>query len=103
MALVSFIQTDLFFGTINDSASSNSLQHNFGPSTVLSYPELQSVGVNSDNGGVNLTVSQFVDNNGAHNASFHPGIFATNCTSVTCNISTTDCLVNTILTTWFWE
>lgn len=101
VAIVNFIQTDLFFGTINDTASSVSLQHNFAASTVLSYPHLQTVSVNADDGGVSAKISSFTAP-GAPPGPFHPGIFATKCTNVTALIKTVDCLANTTLTTWIW-
>jgi len=104
MSIVAFIQTGAFLGTVNVSATftpavSKSLQHNFGsPVTVWSYPALQSVENNDDDGTAAMFVAQFVDNHGAHNGQFQPGIFAQKCTSVSFNLFTVDCIANTICT-----
>jgi len=98
MAIVGFLETGMFFGTINTSASASS-QHNFGkPLTVWSRPYVQSFFNNDDDGSVSLGVSQFKDNAGTHNVDFHPGVFAPNCTSVTFLMSTTDCIAEAVLT-----
>ena len=99
--IVSFLETNLFFGTINTS-DSKSLQQNFAnPVTVLSTPYLQTFAVNDDDGSVGLGISQFKDNNGTHNVKQF-AVFATNCTSVTMTMKTTDCIANAILMSWIF-
>lgn len=99
MAIVGFVETGMFFGTINTSASASS-QHNFAsPLTLWSRPYIQSFFNNSSDGSVSLGVSQFQDNTGSHNVNFHPGVFASNCTSVTFLMSTRDCIAQAVLTT----
>jgi hypothetical protein len=98
MPINGFWQTALYAGTINTSYSFSS-QHNFGsPLTLWSAPYLQQVNSGS-NGDVTLNVSQFKDNNGTHNGTFSPGIFAANCTSVTFYMFTDDCVATAALTT----
>jgi hypothetical protein len=101
MAIVGVLETGMFFGTINTSAST-SAQHNFGPSSVWSRPYVQSFFNNDDDGSIDLKVSQFKDNKGTHNGSFHPGIIASNCTSVTFHMSTIDSIGEAVLTTEFF-
>jgi hypothetical protein len=99
MAIVGVFETELHAGTINTEASF-SAQHNFAsPLDIWSRPYLQQVSVNDDDGSVILGISQFVDSSGTHNGSFHPGIFAKKCKSVTFAMATTDCIATAILTT----
>ena len=99
MAIVGVYETGLYGGAINASWSF-SAQHNFGsPLNLWSRPYLQMVANNADDGYVELWVSQFKDNNGTHNGKWQPGIFANNCTSVTFEMWTTDCVARAVLTT----
>lgn len=100
MPIVGFFENRLYAGTINTSATFTK-QHNFAAPglTVWSRPYLQGVSMNDDDGSVVLAVSQFKDQNGTHNGSFQPGIFAQGCTSVTFRMKTTDCIATAVLTT----
>jgi hypothetical protein len=102
MAIIGFIETGLLFGTIDTSATAptSSTQHNFPfPGvTVWSRPYVQSFFNNADDGSVSLGVAQFTDNKGTHSGVFHPGIFASNCTSVIFHMRTTDCIAEAVFT-----
>lgn len=100
MPIVGFFETRLSAGTINTTKTFTK-QHNFPKPglTVWSRPYLQDVSVNDDDGSVACSVSQFKDQNGTHNGSFKPGIFAQGCTSVTFRMKTTDCVATAVLTT----
>jgi hypothetical protein len=99
--IVSFLETNLFFGTINTTDSASTQQNFANPVTVLSTPYLQTFAVNDDDGSVGMKVSQFVDNTGTHNVNMF-GVFATKCTSVTFSMKTTDCIANAVLMSWIF-
>ena len=63
---------------------------------------MQSFFNNDDDGSIELGVSKFKDNKGTHSGDFHPGIFASNCTSVTFHMSTIDSIGEAVLTTEFF-
>jgi hypothetical protein len=101
MTIVNFWETELYFGAINDTASTSG-EHNFKTPgvTVWSRPYLQSVSVTD--GTVVLSVSQFTDKTGTHPGPFHPGIFATNCTNVKFGMFAENCVSHAVLTSEIW-
>jgi len=102
MAIVGFIETTFptLVAAINTSAS-ESTDHNFPPSTVWAHVFLQTLRVNSDEGGADTFVSQFVDANGPHNVHFI-GVFATNCTKIRYTIKLWDSWARALCDTQFF-
>ena len=83
MAFVGVIQSTHFFGATNGSLTTSST-HNFGPSSIWSYPLLQSFDEDGTGSGV---IDSFVDNTGFHSLSGQlgggfVGLFRNNCTQV---------------------
>ncbi|HWK95973.1 MAG TPA: hypothetical protein VNR39_11170 [Pseudolabrys sp.] len=101
MAINGIIETGSHFGTVNTFATF-SKTINFSSSTVLATPWLQGFSVNDDDGGVGLNVKSFKTSSGTTTGPFAPGVFASNCTSVTFNMSTNDCIVDAIFRVYFF-
>jgi hypothetical protein len=105
MSIVGVFETGVRLGTVNDQqiftpATSKSLQHNFAsPMNLWSRAYLQGVEVNDSDGAASIFVAQFVDKQGAHTGQFRPGIFSPNCTSVTFNLFTRNCIATVVCTT----
>ncbi len=109
MAIVNVLQTDVFLGAINDSATfpdspatSMSMQHHFASSNIWSYVYPLEIDIKGDDAAVQLWIFGWRDSSGWHAGTFHPGIFAKGCTQVNFGMFTQNCLVTAVFTSEFF-
>jgi hypothetical protein len=97
MPIFTFLANSVFADTggniVGSQGPGSTLTHHFGPSTIFAHPALQSFSTQSDNvsnqPGASVVVSQYTDAGGTHNVGFI-GVYATDCTNVTYQITAVD-------------